>query len=102
MLKEWQLEASSSDGRIQLTIINFDLEAHESGACVYDYLEISYGSFSWKYCGDKVPQPFLSSGSSMRVKFHTDNIGAKTGFLLKWEELEGDYYSVLVICLPCI
>ena len=66
---------------------------------MYDYLEISYGSFSWKYCGDKVPPPLISSGTSMRVKFHSDNIGAKTGFLFKWEKLEGDYFSVLVICL---
>ena len=91
LCQEWQLEASSSDGRIQLTIINLDLEAHESGACVYDYLEIFFNSFSWKYCGDKAPPPFISSGTSMRVKFHSDNIGAKTGFLLKWKELEGNY-----------
>ena len=69
---------------------------------MYDYLEISYGSFSWKYCGDQVPPPIISSGLSMRVKFHSDNIGAKTGFLFKWEELEGDFFSVLVICLPCM
>ena len=96
LCQEWQLEASSSDGRIQLTIINLDLEAHESGACVYDYLEIFFNSFSWKYCGDKIPPPFISSGTSMRVKFHSDNIGAKTGFLFKWEELEGNGCPILL------
>ena len=72
---------------------------------MYDYLEISFGSYTWKYCGDKLPQPLISSGRSMRVSFHSDNIGAKTGFLLKWEELEGDYDLVFVICLslmPCV
>ena len=66
---------------------------------MYDYLEISFGSFTWKYCGDQVPQPLISSGPSMKIKFHSDNIGSKTGFLFKWEELEGNNYSVLIICL---
>ena len=71
---------------------------------MYDYLEISYGSFSWKYCGDQVPPLLISSGKSMRVKFHSDNIGAKTGFLLKWEELEGNYLvfnTILALKVAC-
>ena len=58
---------------------------------MYDYLEITYGSFSWKYCGEKAPPPFISSGTSMTVRFHTDNLGARSGFFLRWEELEGAF-----------
>ena len=59
------------------------------GACIYDYIEISYEGFSWKYCGDgsNIQKPFISSGSTMTIKFHSDSDVSGTGFFAKWEEI---------------
>ena len=92
--QEWELQASSEDGRIKLTFESFAIEAHESGACIFDYLEVSYNSYSWKYCGQDTPGPIISSGGSMKVTFHSDLLEADTGFIARWEELEGE-----LICL---
>ena len=62
-------------------------------ACVYDHVEISFDSFSWKYCGHNIPGPFVSSGTSMTVRFHSDKLGAETGFLAKWEETKGNNFN---------
>ena len=67
----------------------FNLESHPSGACVFDYLEISYSSFSWRYCGSSIPGPITSSGPSLTVRFHTDTRITSSGFLAKWEEVNG-------------
>ena len=88
--QEWQLHASSEDGRIKLTFESFSIEAHESGACIFDYLEVSYNSYSWKYCGHNTPGPIISSGGSMKVTFHSDLLEADTGFIARWEEVEGE------------
>ena len=81
------MQTTGEDARIKLTFESFSLEAHESGACIYDYVEVSFDSFSWKFCGRNAPGPFLTSGPSMTVRFHSDNLGAETGFLAKWEEI---------------
>ena len=67
----------------------FNVEAHESGACIYDHVEVSFDSFSWKFCGQDFPGPFVSSGPSMTVRFHSDKFDAESGFLAKWEEISG-------------
>ena len=71
------------------------MEEHESGACIYDYVDVSFDSFSWKYCGHNISKTLVSSGTSMTVRFHSDNLGAETGFLAKWEEVAGEtrYYN---------
>ena len=66
-----------------------DIEVHASGACVYDYLEVAYGSYTWKFCGKRENLQLRSDGKSMRIKFHTDNLGTAKGFIAKWEEEEG-------------
>ena len=64
-------------------------------ACIYDYIEISFGDFQWKYCGNGstvfIPDHFISSGSSMTIKFHSDRLGTKPGFFATWEEVQGMY-----------
>ena len=72
-----------------LEIESFNIESHPSGACVYDYLEITHDSFSWRYCGNTIPGPFISSGSSLTVRFVTNDHITSSGFLAKWEEVNG-------------
>ena len=84
-MQEWQLTAR--DGyRIMLTFETFDTE---SG---YDYVEVSYDSFSQSYSGSSIPGPFTSTGTSMLVKFHTDGGTTRTGFSAVWTETKETSY----------
>ena len=80
---------------IKLTIEYMDIETvyfDLYGACIFDYVEISFGSFKWRYCGDGsgLPEHFISTGSSMSSRFRSDFSFSKTGFLAKWEEVNGN------------
>ena len=88
--KEWNLQASSSEQRIKLEFESFNIESHPSGACLLDYLKISYATFSWRYCGSIIPGPFTSSGPSLTVRFVTNSHITSSGFLAKWEEVDGE------------
>ena len=78
----------------------FNIEAHTSGACLFDFLEIDFGTFSWRYCGNEIPPPITSSGPSMRVKFHSDARITAPGFLAKWEEVNGKQVVVSMLDQP--
>ena len=82
------------------------------GGCVYDYLEISFDDYSWKYCGNGsnsfIPDHFISSGSSMTIKFHSDRLGTKPGFFARWEEIQGIHsiksmliFGKLIVNMEC-
>ena len=68
-----------------LTFDSFDLEYGSS--CGYDYVEVSYDSYSQRYCGTSIPGPFTSTGSSMVVRFHSNWISTRTGFTAVWTEV---------------
>ena len=72
-----------------LTFESFDVEYDSN--CGSDWVEVAYGEFSERLCGgengDYLPGPFTSCGSSMVVKFRSDNIVTGTGFRAVWEEL---------------
>lgn len=68
--------------KIQLTFEAFDIEYQSS--CGYDYVMVSFGSFSEKYCGGRAPGPIVSSGRTMRVTFFTDGSVQNTGFNAVW------------------
>ena len=83
----WPLEVKSGQ-KISLTFESFDLEDHYS--CSFDYVQISFGSFEKKYCGDDKPSPIVSSGNTMRVTFHSDSdSGADNGngFKATWKSV---------------
>ena len=86
-LQEWELEAENG-GKIKLTFESFDVEPKSSWqtSCGNDYVEVSYDSFSQKFCGNKIPGPFTSSGDTITVKFHSDNFDQRTGFSADWTE----------------
>ena len=89
MLQEWTL-TSENGGNIQLTFVSFDVGY--TGSCTgyvgsyTDYVEVSYGSYSEKLCGDEVPETITSCGS-MVIKFHSDSYTTAAGFRAEWEEL---------------
>ena len=104
--EEWTLEAPEGH-IIQLTFESFDIEAEYS--CAYDWVEVSYGSYSEKFCGpvdwegadigyynengdylgSTIPGPFTSSatGPTMIVRMHTDGDVTRTGFRAVWARL---------------
>ena len=93
IIKEWPLKAVSGR-RIQLTFESFDLEPCEDEdrdretSCSCDYVEVSSaGSFSNKFCGDKVPDPITSTGNTMTVRFRSDGLNNQRGFSAKWKEV---------------
>ena len=80
LVQEWQLEVQN--GYIQLVFVSFDIEGHSS--CGYDWVEVSYGSYTEKFCGSSIPGPFTSIGPTMTVKMHTDRSETRTGFRALW------------------
>ena len=73
-----------SDGnRINLTFTSFEVEFDPFGDCGFDYVEVSYGNFSKKYCGLSVPGPFISN-TTITVKFNSDDFYNETGFRAMW------------------
>ena len=84
ILQEWTL-TSENGGNIQLTFVSFDLEYGED--CGYDWVEVLYGDYSEKFCGDTVPEVITSCGSSVVIKFYSDRYITGAGFRAEWEEL---------------
>ena len=73
-----------NDGsKINLTFTNFEVEFDPFGDCGFDYVEVSYGNFSEKYCGLSAPGPFISN-TTITVKFHSDDFYNETGFSAMW------------------
>ena len=95
-MQEWIL-TSENGGNIQLTFESFHLEEynceyddyHYTDVCTCDdYVEVSYGSYREKFCGNKVPETIISCGSSsMVIEFHSDSHTTGAGFRAEWEEL---------------
>ena len=83
-LQEWTL-APENGGNIELTFEDFDLE--EDKHCSYDYVVVSHGSYSEKFCGHSTPSVITSSGTSIMVTFHTDNSVTRQGFSAEWREV---------------
>ena len=89
-MKEWKLEVNDGH-RINLTFISFEVEFDPFGDCGFDYVEVSYGNFSEKYCGTSLPGPFFSN-TTITVKFNSDDFYNMTGFSAVWTEVkEGEH-----------
>ena len=74
-------EVSPPGSMVRLTFEAFDIEDHED--CEWDWVEVSYGSFSEKFCGNSIPGPFVSE-SPITVKIHTDGSVTESGFRATW------------------
>ena len=91
-MKEWKLEVNDGN-RINLTFISFEVEFDPFGDCGFDYVEVSYGNFTKKYCGTSLPGPFFSN-TTITVKFNSDDFYNMTGFNAVWTEVKDGEHNL--------
>uniref|UniRef100_A0A673JBD6 Metalloendopeptidase n=1 Tax=Sinocyclocheilus rhinocerous TaxID=307959 RepID=A0A673JBD6_9TELE len=78
----WALSTTPGH-RIKIAFNEIDMEPHLE--CTYDHIEIYDGRDEkapslGRYCGTKKPQPIISSGNKMFIRFFSDNSVQKKGF----------------------
>ena len=80
-MQEWELRSTNGQ-YITLTFESFDLDPNTSngGAC-YDYVKIYDGISTQRFCGDSIPGPITSVGTTMTVYFETSTLRTSKGFL---------------------
>ena len=81
-MQEWQLEVPNG-GYVQLVFESFFIEWASSTGCDFDWVEVSYGSYSERFIGKSIPGPFTSTGQTMTVKMHTE-YNVASGFRAVW------------------
>ncbi|XP_037517650.1 cubilin [Rhipicephalus sanguineus] len=91
LLCEWEIRASPGE-RLRLVFERFDLESHP--VCKWDALEVYDGSddrspLLRRMCGDSTPSPVLSTGSSLFLRFKTDENTRLQGFSALYETVCG-------------
>ncbi|XP_041118626.1 tumor necrosis factor-inducible gene 6 protein-like isoform X3 [Polyodon spathula] len=72
---------------IHLRFLDFDVE--DDPGCLADFLEVfdSYddiSGFSGRFCGDELPEDFISTGNVMTLKFLSDSSVSAGGFKLEY------------------
>ncbi|XP_066544161.1 tumor necrosis factor-inducible gene 6 protein [Amia ocellicauda] len=77
--------------KIMLKFLDFDLE--DDTSCLADYLEIydSYDDVSGltgRFCGDELPEDFISTGNVMTLKFLTDSSVTAGGFKIEYNAID--------------
>ncbi|NXR44999.1 BMP1 protein, partial [Hippolais icterina] len=84
--KECTWAISTTPGhRIKLVMGFSELDVEAQQECTYDHLEIFDGKDAkapalGRFCGAKEPEPIVSSGNKMFLKFVSDNSVQKKGF----------------------
>ena len=94
---DWLIRVHPED-KIQLTFSVFDLEQH--GVCRWDYLEVRDGEdenapLKGRFCGSLIPQPIVSSGNKLWIKFKADASFNGQGFKASYDALCGGEYNDL-------
>jgi len=85
---EYQLE-TYRDSRIRLQFEVFDLEEAENcrRADFLRVFRVSPSSDLGAYCGKELPGPFTSEGNTMVLRFESDILENRQGFLATWTEV---------------
>ncbi|VDM95878.1 unnamed protein product [Thelazia callipaeda] len=84
---EWRIHSKPGRG-VNLRFAQFDLERETN--CEFDYVEIYDGSEQLRqkrvarYCGDKLPPSFTSSGPSLLLVLSTDDSEEQKGFIAEY------------------
>ncbi|KAK5640278.1 hypothetical protein RI129_011089 [Pyrocoelia pectoralis] len=97
LICEYKIQVAENS-RIKIKFLSFDLE--HDGSCNYDFLTIHNGGSSSaplvnKYCGNKLPPPYTSTGNQLFLIFTSDWGNAEVdeaGFRLKYETVCGGIY----------
>jgi hypothetical protein len=74
---------------LRLTFTHFHIQGYSS-SCKYDYITIdewNSSSLLEKSCGSSLPPVLYSSGSAVRVIFHTVRSSTVSGWSLSWAAL---------------
>ena len=74
---------------LRLNFTDFNIQGYSS-SCRYDYIRIDEwdgSSLLEKSCGSSLPPVLHSSGSAVRVIFHTDGGITRSGWSLSWAAL---------------
>ncbi|CDW52674.1 bone morphogenetic protein [Trichuris trichiura] len=95
---EWTLLAEEGMS-VEIQFTNFELE--EEVHCEYDYVEVYDGESEnamrlGRFCGNKLPSMFISSGSVLRVRFRADDTVTAKGFVYEYfltDQVEGVTYT---------
>ena len=107
ILQEWTWGSGETDDfavaegySVQLTFLKFNLEPHSS--CEYDYVEISYGDYSQKLCGDRsvTDLVYTSTSNTMTLKMKTDQSETRKGFKACWVAVEVSATTTSTTPLP--
>lgn len=88
---DWVIEAKK-EHHVRLRFLTFEIEDEQD--CGYDYVEVYDGPDDssanlGRYCGNRVPPEFLSSGESLLVRFRTDDTINTKGFSVAYTLVEG-------------
>ena len=77
----------AAGSRIELTFVDFVIEADDQ--CGYDYVQVldSDGSQMIKKCGSTKPTNVVSTSNTMTVKFHSDDYISAKGFSATWKKI---------------
>ncbi|XP_078063588.1 tolloid-like protein 2, partial [Mustelus asterias] len=80
------LISTTSGHRVKLAFSEFEIEQHQE--CIYDNLEIYDGPnekspILGRYCGSRKPEPVVSTGNQIFVKFLSDASVQRKGFQAK-------------------
>ncbi|XP_072507728.1 cubilin [Notamacropus eugenii] len=76
--------------QIALNFVNFSLEAILGTSCIADYVEIRDGGYAnspflGRYCGTNKPPMIISHSNKLWIKFKSDLVIARSGFLAYWD-----------------
>ncbi|KAE8592316.1 hypothetical protein XENTR_v10018725 [Xenopus tropicalis] len=81
----WFLEAEPGH-LVQLKIIVLDVEGY--GSCLVDWLELSDGNITSRFCGSVAPTTFISHSHWLHVVFVSDGSVGATGFLATYRMIK--------------
>ena len=81
--EQWVIEADDETEEyvIELSFYSFNLE--DDSNCYYDWVEVSYGSYSERFCGyirqERLPT-FVTTEKSMTIKMNSNSLYTYSGF----------------------
>ena len=81
--EQWVIETDEPEEYvIELSFYSFNLEYDSN--CYYDWVEVSYGSYSERFCGymrpEKLPLKFVTTETSMTIKMNSNSLYTYSGF----------------------
>ncbi|XP_074593288.1 protein tolkin-like [Brevipalpus obovatus] len=94
----WVIKGPSKH-RVRLRFLTFELEPEHD--CTYDFVEIYDGNESsnhlyGRYCGNNLPPEVLSTGESLRLRFHSDDTLQAKGFSVIYLALDANEDSQII------